>query len=219
MSTPADEIDVALPTFVAESRELLQEMETALLALEQGDEDPELVNGVFRAAHTIKGSSGLFGIGVIVAFTHAVETVLDRVRAGTLSLQPRLTGVLLQCRDHLGALVAAVDTGGEPATHALVPAGRELLARLAEASGGNAPAEAGEPPRRPRPLPPRPAQGPGTSTSASTPTCSATAWIHCPSSATSARSASCATSRSAARRWTPSPSIPNPATSPSACDS
>ncbi|MBL8268455.1 chemotaxis protein CheA [Steroidobacter sp.] len=101
-------VDSALPTFIAESRELLREMEAALLECEQGVAGSEAVNAIFRAAHTIKGSSGLFGLDGIVAFTHVVESVLDRVRANTLQMDKELAAVLLECRDHMEHLVDAV---------------------------------------------------------------------------------------------------------------
>ncbi len=82
--------DAALPTFIAESRELLREMEAALLECEQGESGAEAVNSIFRAAHTIKDSSGLFGLDGIVAFTHVVESVLDRVRANSLQMDRTL---------------------------------------------------------------------------------------------------------------------------------
>ena len=74
-------LDAALQTFIAESRELLEQMEQALLAIDAGTCDDATVNALFRAAHTIKGSAGLFGLDDIVAFTHVVENVLDRIRA------------------------------------------------------------------------------------------------------------------------------------------
>ena len=60
-------LDEALQTFIVESRELLQDMENALLALEQAEEKTELINAIFRTAHTIKGSSGLFSLDHVVA--------------------------------------------------------------------------------------------------------------------------------------------------------
>ena len=87
-------IDQALHTFIAESRELLADMETALLAVEQTDERGELLNAIFRAAHTIKGSAGLFNLEHIVAFTHVVESVLDRVRGGKLTIDINVITIL-----------------------------------------------------------------------------------------------------------------------------
>ncbi|MDE2279741.1 MAG: Hpt domain-containing protein, partial [Xanthomonadaceae bacterium] len=101
------ELEQALQTFIAESRELLEDMEAALLAVGQTDDPSEAVNAIFRAAHTIKGSSGLFGLDDIVAFTHVAESVLDRVRNGELTLDGELVALLLACRDHIGALVDA----------------------------------------------------------------------------------------------------------------
>ena len=73
-------IDDALPTFFAESAELLREMETDLLACTSATPSADDVNRIFRAAHTLKGSSGLFGFDAIVAFVHEMEACLDRVR-------------------------------------------------------------------------------------------------------------------------------------------
>ena len=81
------EFNDVLHTFFAESRGLLGEMESALMSLEREPGDAEAIHAVFRAAHTIKGSAGLFGLDDIVGFTHHVETLLDRVRSGSLNLQ------------------------------------------------------------------------------------------------------------------------------------
>jgi HPt (histidine-containing phosphotransfer) domain-containing protein len=56
------DLDDALKTYIIESRELLEQMEDALLRIEQAQDDPEIINAIFRAAHTIKGSAGLFGL-------------------------------------------------------------------------------------------------------------------------------------------------------------
>jgi len=103
----------ALQTFFAESRSLLQEMEEGLLRLETAPDDTEAINAVFRAAHTIKGSSGLFGLDDIVAFTHKAENVLDRVRNNELALSEGLIGLLLGCRDHIERLLDITAEGVE----------------------------------------------------------------------------------------------------------
>jgi two-component system, chemotaxis family, sensor kinase CheA len=131
-------LDDALQTFFVESRELLEDMENALLAVEQADQKEELVNAIFRAAHTIKGSSGLFGLDHIVAFTHVVESVLDQVRGAKLRIADQLVVLLLSCCDHIGALVEAVAQGqGQDqaqgqgsAAAALQLQGEPLLAQL-----------------------------------------------------------------------------------------
>src|SRR5690606_16917810 len=101
----------ALQTFMAEARTLLEEMEHGLLSLEQYPDDKEAINAVFRAAHTIKGSAGLFGLDDIVGFTHHAETLLDRIRDGDIQLNSELVGLFLRCRDHLDNLLSLVDQG------------------------------------------------------------------------------------------------------------
>ena len=120
----------ALETFIVESRDLLEEMETALLAVKGADDEGEMISAVFRAAHTIKGSSGLFSLDHIVAFTHVVESVLDRVRAGKLGLSDKLVVLLLACCDHMGALVEGVAAGEHAGSPELLQQGEPLVAQL-----------------------------------------------------------------------------------------
>ncbi|WKB50743.1 chemotaxis protein CheA [Eleftheria terrae] len=123
------DINQALPTFIAESRELLDDMEQQLLRPD-ARECGEALNAIFRAVHTIKGSAGLFGLDDIVAFTHVVEGVLDETRDGRRSMTDDLVSVLLQCADQTRALVDAVgDTNA--AVHAHHQAAcHELLQQL-----------------------------------------------------------------------------------------
>lgn len=124
-------LDDALQTFIVESGELLQDMEAALLGIAPGDAaDAEAINAIFRAAHTIKGSAGLFGIDHMVAFTHVAESVLDVVRRGECPLDAELVALLLACRDHLGALLVTVRDQGLAEDPELAAAGRPLLAQL-----------------------------------------------------------------------------------------
>ncbi|MDG9670465.1 chemotaxis protein CheA [Hahella sp. CR1] len=95
----------ALKAFAQESKELLAEMEQSLLTLEEEGAKKELVDAVFRAAHTIKGSGGLFGLDHVVAFTHDVEGVLDAVRDARLDIDGDLISLLLSCGDQIGRLV------------------------------------------------------------------------------------------------------------------
>jgi two-component system chemotaxis sensor kinase CheA len=104
-------IDDALQTYIIESRELLQQMEAALLEIEHMPEDPELINAIFRAAHTIKGSAGLFSLDHIVSFTHVVESVLDRVRDHRIVLDGGLNALFLEVCDHLGDLMDSLASG------------------------------------------------------------------------------------------------------------
>ena len=124
------DLDDALQTFIVESRELLEDMENALLAVEQAAEKEEMVNAIFRAAHTIKGSAGLFSLDHIVAFTHVVESVLDQVRAGKLSIEDTLLTLMLSCSDHIGALIEAVAAGQTEPVANLQQQGEPLLEQL-----------------------------------------------------------------------------------------
>ncbi|MGE5866139.1 MAG: chemotaxis protein CheA [Rhizobacter sp.] len=123
-------IDDVLTIFFAESRELLESMETSLLSIGRSSDAAETVNAIFRAAHTIKGSAGLFGLDDIVAFTHVVESVLDDVRAGVVSIDEPLVSLLLACGDHIGALVDAVEASPQGASPDLLSRGEPLIARL-----------------------------------------------------------------------------------------
>jgi len=124
------DLDDALETFIVECRELLEEMETALLAVEGAQDKGEMINAVFRAAHTIKGSSGLFSLDHIVAFTHVVESLLDRVRGGKIDLSDKLVVLLLACCDHMGGLVEGVAAGEHAGSPELLQQGEPLVAQL-----------------------------------------------------------------------------------------
>ncbi|MGW8339688.1 chemotaxis protein CheA [Xanthomonas axonopodis pv. khayae] len=119
-----------MQTFLAESRDLLEDMERHLLEAERGESSPDAVNAIFRAAHTIKGSGGLFDLPQLVGFTHVVESVLDLVRDEALSLSSDLIGLLLVCCDHIHALVetAADPSYADPV--ALAAEAEPLLAQL-----------------------------------------------------------------------------------------
>jgi two-component system, chemotaxis family, sensor kinase CheA len=106
------EMAAALESFQVEANDLLATMESGLLELENGEGDDETLNLVFRAAHTVKGSAGLFGLNDIVGFTHVMESVLDRVRAGEIPVSSGLIGALLPCTDHLGQLIAVIGADG-----------------------------------------------------------------------------------------------------------
>ncbi|MBV8124507.1 MAG: chemotaxis protein CheA [Paucibacter sp.] len=104
-------LDSALNLFIVEARELLADMEAALLHLEAPTGNNESINAIFRAAHTIKGSSGLFGLDHMVAFTHVMENLLDEVRDAHISIDEKSTVLLLSCCDHLRSLVDDIENG------------------------------------------------------------------------------------------------------------
>ena len=101
------EIDENLQIFIAEGEELLQDMEDTLLVLENNSDD-ETLNTIFRAAHTIKGSAGLFGLDYIVEFTHVVENVLDDMRNCLIPTSSELITVLMRCKDFIAILIAGI---------------------------------------------------------------------------------------------------------------
>ncbi|SDB67719.1 two-component system, chemotaxis family, sensor kinase CheA [Pseudomonas sp. NFACC23-1] len=107
-------LDDAQQTFIVESLELLQQMEDALLHIELTPDDDDTINAIFRAAHTIKGSAGLFGLDDLVAFTHVAESVLDRVRDKQLHFDEALTALFLQVCDHIGVLVKLAADNEQP---------------------------------------------------------------------------------------------------------
>ena len=126
------DLDQVLHTFILEARELLEDMEAALLRVADEADPRESINAIFRAAHTIKGSSGLFGLDAVVTFTHVVESVLDRVRDGAVALGEPLVALMLASGDYIGRLVDAVERGEPQADPKTEPEGAPLLARLQE---------------------------------------------------------------------------------------
>lgn len=131
MAQPMNMDDV-LQTFIAESRELLLQMEDALLQIEKSPQDLDTINGLFRVAHTIKGSAGLFGLMPIVEFTHVAESVLDRVRSLEVRVDEALSALFLDARDHIGQLIdlLAEDGNLDRLDEPLRAQGQSLIERL-----------------------------------------------------------------------------------------
>lgn len=138
----------ALPAFISEAQEQLASMEQLLLRLEDTPDDRDLLDALFRCAHTVKGSAGIFGLEPVVAFTHHVETLLDLLREGHVVLTPALSTLLLRCNDTIGHLVTqADDTPGDCAHRAA------LIAELQTYSGASTPAVAAAAPALPAAAP------------------------------------------------------------------
>ncbi|WP_312915705.1 chemotaxis protein CheA [Stenotrophomonas sp.] len=125
-------------TFFEESREGLDAMEAGLLALEDGVQDPEVINSVFRAAHSIKGGAGTFGFEAIAALTHVLETLLDELRAGKRALESTAVDAMLASVDVLRALLREAEHG-QAADPAAVKA---VTDRLQAVLAGTAPVAA-----------------------------------------------------------------------------
>src|ERR671934_2987217 len=96
--------------FLAEVDELLQRVEEALVDLERAPDDQGLLQEIFRAAHTIKGSSATIGHTRLANLTHAMETRLDDVRKGTAAVEPQLIDALLKALDVMKLLRDEIET-------------------------------------------------------------------------------------------------------------
>ncbi len=94
--------------FFEESFEALDSMEAALLKLDVGAPDKELINTIFRVAHSIKGGSATFGFTDIASFTHSLETMLDELRSGAMQVTLAMSDLLLKSVDVMRAMLRAV---------------------------------------------------------------------------------------------------------------
>ena len=111
-----DFIAQAMPAFISEAAEQIEAIEGLLLELEEQPDNRELLDSLFRCAHTVKGSAGIFGLSRVVEFTHHVETLLDKMRDGDIALTPDISTLLLQCNDQIKFLVdTAADPGADTA--------------------------------------------------------------------------------------------------------
>lgn len=158
--------------FLVESEELLQRMDQDMVELEAAPGNPELLNRVFRALHTIKGTSGFLGFEAVVRLSHKAEDVLNALRKGEIVLTRRLMDALLAARDCLGRMLADIRSGGlrqyelEPLLHQLegcnqaaeaVAAGAGLRAQpVSSASMALHASESGPPAAEAVPRPSRP---------------------------------------------------------------
>ena len=103
-----------LANFIEEAKELIQQAEAALLALDDGHDDPELVNALFRSVHTLKGSAGLFALDDFVAFTHHQESLIMRVRDQMIPLSREQISALLGGLDILSQELDLLASGEAP---------------------------------------------------------------------------------------------------------
>ncbi|PIQ07549.1 MAG: chemotaxis protein CheA [Ignavibacteriales bacterium CG18_big_fil_WC_8_21_14_2_50_31_20] len=123
-------IDSLQQAFIEETRELLAELETTLLAVEDAPTDSELIAKLFRALHTIKGSSSMFGFDDIALFTHDIETAYDLIRNGELGVTKHIIDLTLLARDEISNML--VKTGShtninEENTKKIIESFREIV--------------------------------------------------------------------------------------------
>ncbi|MHB8482933.1 MAG: chemotaxis protein CheA [Nitrospiria bacterium] len=103
--------DAVIQTYLAEADEQLNQMEESLVVLETQPENKEIIEGLFRTAHTLKGNSSTLGFLRVAEFSHGLEDVLQKLRKGTLMAENRLVSLLLRAVDYLHRLIPAYVAG------------------------------------------------------------------------------------------------------------
>ena len=124
-------------TFKQEAHELLVDLESSLLELEERPDDMDLIGGVFRAMHTIKGSGAMFGFDDVAGFTHQVESVFDLVREGKIHVAKKLIDLTLSACDQIRKMV-----DGEPVKDVTVKELTDAFLGMMPASGPSSDAAA-----------------------------------------------------------------------------
>ncbi|WP_062105057.1 chemotaxis protein CheA [Bacillus niameyensis] len=120
-----------LEVFIDESKEHLQELNQNLLTLEQNPEDMDVVNKIFRAAHTLKGMSATMGYHDLANLTHIMENVLDGIRNKKIAVTPELLDIVFLAVDDLEAMVESIESGGDGKRDV-----KDVIARLEQIEKG-----------------------------------------------------------------------------------
>ncbi|MDD2383252.1 MAG: chemotaxis protein CheW [Sulfurospirillaceae bacterium] len=107
-----EDIQEILEDFLVEAFELIEQLDQNLVELESNPDDLELLNSIFRVAHTIKGSSSFLNFDVLTGLTHHMEDVLNKARRGELKLTPDVMDVVLESIDLMKALLHAIRDNG-----------------------------------------------------------------------------------------------------------
>ncbi len=123
--------------FLEEAKDLLADLEDSLLELERFPDDKELIARIFRDIHTIKGSGAMFGFDAVAAFTHEIETLYDKVRAGSVPVTPELINITLAAKDQIRELLRAP-------SDEVPPGFKETIKQFTHLPGGGEPASTGE---------------------------------------------------------------------------
>jgi two-component system, chemotaxis family, sensor kinase CheA len=109
-----DDMKEFIEDFLVESKELIEKVDQELVELEKAPDDLNLLNSIFRAVHTIKGTSSFIGIVRITEFTHDVESVLNKLRNMELKLNSEIMDVVLKSVDVIRDMMQDVENGIEP---------------------------------------------------------------------------------------------------------
>ncbi len=127
-----DEFEEILQDFLVESFELIEQLDQDLVELESTPEDLELLNRIFRVAHTVKGASSFLNFDVLTHLTHHMENILNMARHGDLKINAEIMDVVLESIDLMKALLVTIrDTGGDQGVEVA-----ECVNRLDIAAGG-----------------------------------------------------------------------------------
>ncbi|GAB6158057.1 chemotaxis protein CheA [Desulfotomaculum varum] len=137
--------DLEIGVFIDELEEKIQVINDGLLALERDEGNPDIIQEIFRAAHTIKGSSGIMGYQNMANLTHEMENLFDKIRHGEIHVTSAMINVLFECLDTLKALKEEV-TGEGPAVDT---AG--VVAKIKQFVAGVAPDQPAQPAAAPLP--------------------------------------------------------------------
>src|SRR3954447_11764224 len=125
-----------LPMFLAEARENLQQLTLSVVRVEESPEDREVVDEIFRVAHSLKGMSATMGFAAMAALTHKMEDVFELLRQRAGGLERKAIDVLLACLDALEGAVEAIDATGAEAL-----AAESLVQRLDKLIRARTPAQ------------------------------------------------------------------------------
>jgi len=107
-----DELQEILEDFLIEASELVEQMDQDLVELENNPDDLELLNSIFRVAHTVKGSSSFLNFDVLTKLTHHMEDILNKARRDELKITPEIMDVVLDSVDLMKELLEAIKNDG-----------------------------------------------------------------------------------------------------------
>ena len=146
-----DDMKEIMEDFLIEAFELIEQIDHDLVELEANPEDLELLNRIFRVAHTVKGSSSFLNFDVLTELTHHMEDVLNKARKGELKITPDIMDVVLESVDMMKGLLESIrDNGSDSAAGIDI---KNICVRLTQISEGEAPSAAAEAPAAPAPEP------------------------------------------------------------------
>lgn len=146
-----DDMKEIMEDFLIEAFELIEQIDHDLVELESNPEDLELLNRIFRVAHTVKGSSSFLNFDVLTELTHHMEDVLNKARKGELKITPDIMDVVLESVDMMKGLLESIrDNGSDSAAGIDI---KNICVRLTQISEGEAPSAAAEAPAAPSPEP------------------------------------------------------------------